>query len=90
MVATLIYALVTYFLTTQPVDAYRIVLFLFMCILISLVAQSWGLLIGACMDIKVRSFPLLHYSEKNSWVVFLQKRTNSHEKTVLTLSIKPY
>ncbi|XP_018574647.1 ATP-binding cassette sub-family G member 1 isoform X2 [Anoplophora glabripennis] len=52
MVATLIYALVTYFLTTQPLDAYRIILFLVMCILISLVAQSWGLLIGACMDIK--------------------------------------
>ncbi|KAJ8922887.1 hypothetical protein NQ315_007922 [Exocentrus adspersus] len=52
IVATLIYALVTYYLTMQPVDAYRIILFLFMCILISLVAQSWGLLIGACMDIK--------------------------------------
>ncbi|XP_074037508.1 ATP-binding cassette sub-family G member 1 [Leptinotarsa decemlineata] len=52
IVATLIYGLVTYFLTKQPMESYRLFLFLFMCILISLVAQSFGLLIGASMDIK--------------------------------------
>lgn len=52
MVATLIYALVTYFCTMQPIETFRIFSFLFICILISLVSQSWGLFIGACMDIK--------------------------------------
>ncbi|EFA01493.1 ATP-binding cassette sub-family G member 1 [Tribolium castaneum] len=52
MVATLLYAIVTYFLTMQPVEAFRIFSFLFMCVLISLVAQSFGLFIGAIMDIK--------------------------------------
>ncbi|KAG5873346.1 hypothetical protein JTB14_017796 [Gonioctena quinquepunctata] len=52
MVATLVYGLVTYFFTKQPVEGYRIFLFLVMCILISLVAQSFGLLIGASMDVK--------------------------------------
>ncbi|XP_019870033.1 ATP-binding cassette sub-family G member 1 [Aethina tumida] len=50
--ATLIYSLVTYFLTQQPYEIQRILSYIFICILISLVAQSFGLLIGACMDIK--------------------------------------
>ncbi|XP_030748051.1 ATP-binding cassette sub-family G member 1-like isoform X2 [Sitophilus oryzae] len=50
--ATLIYALITYFLTMQPIELFRIVSFLFMCVLISMVAQSFGLFIGACMDVK--------------------------------------
>uniref|UniRef100_A0A0U9HU30 Putative ABCG protein n=1 Tax=Chrysomela populi TaxID=154003 RepID=A0A0U9HU30_CHRPP len=52
MIATLIYSLVTYFMTGQPTEPYRVGLFIFMCILISLVAQSFGLFIGATMDIK--------------------------------------
>ncbi|XP_060530332.1 ATP-binding cassette sub-family G member 1-like [Cylas formicarius] len=52
MLATIIYGLVTYFLTQQPVELYRLLSFLLMCILISLVAQSFGLFIGACMEIK--------------------------------------
>lgn len=56
MIATLIYAIITYFLTRQPVEPFRIFSFLFICVLISLVAQSFGLFIGAIMDIKV---PLL-------------------------------
>ncbi|KAF7272263.1 hypothetical protein GWI33_014948 [Rhynchophorus ferrugineus] len=50
--ATVIYALITYFLTMQPIEIFRISSFLFMCVLISLVAQSFGLFIGACMDVK--------------------------------------
>lgn len=54
IIATFIYALTTYFMTAQPFEPLRIFLFLFMCILISLVAQSLGLLVGAFMDLKVR------------------------------------
>ncbi|XP_066150838.1 ATP-binding cassette sub-family G member 1-like isoform X2 [Euwallacea fornicatus] len=52
IVATLLYGFLTYFLTRQPMETFRIISFLFMCVLISLVAQSFGLLIGACMDVK--------------------------------------
>lgn len=37
----------------QPLETFRIFSFLLMCILISLVAQSFGLFIGAIMDTKV-------------------------------------
>lgn len=51
--ATLLYSSITYFLTKQPTDEpYRIVFFMFMCVLVSLVAQSFGLLIGASMNVK--------------------------------------
>lgn len=50
--ATLLYAVTTYFMTSQPYDAYRFLLFLVMCILISLVSQSFGMVIGASMDVK--------------------------------------
>nr|XP_022899836.1 ATP-binding cassette sub-family G member 1-like [Onthophagus taurus] len=52
MFATLLYAVTTYFMTAQPIEWYRIFLFLNMCILISLVAQGFGLFIGASMDLK--------------------------------------
>ncbi|KAL3266498.1 hypothetical protein HHI36_010668 [Cryptolaemus montrouzieri] len=51
--ATFLYAVITYTLTKQPTDEpYRIAYFMFMCVLISLVAQSFGLFIGASMDVK--------------------------------------
>lgn len=41
-------------MTAQPTEPFRIVFFLIICVLISLVAQSFGLLIGASLDLKVR------------------------------------
>jgi ATP-binding cassette subfamily G (WHITE) protein 1 len=72
IVATLIYAIVTYFLTMQPVEAYRIFSFMFMCILISLVAQSFGLFIGAMMDIKVVHLPC--YETHSRTLIFPERR----------------
>lgn len=51
MAATTCYGLLTYFMTQQPVEVYRLGLFLFMCMLIAAVSQSFGLLIGAAMSI---------------------------------------
>lgn len=45
--------MLTYFLTMQPVEGFRLLFFLIMCILVSLVAQSFGLFIGASMNLKV-------------------------------------
>jgi ATP-binding cassette subfamily G (WHITE) protein 1 len=72
IVATLLYAIVTYFLTMQPVEAYRIFSFMFMCILISLVAQSFGLFIGAMMDIKVVYLPC--YETHSRTLIFPERR----------------
>ncbi|XP_044748563.1 ATP-binding cassette sub-family G member 1-like [Coccinella septempunctata] len=53
VIATLLYSSITYILTKQPTDEpYRIAFFMFMCVLVSLVAQSFGLLIGASMNVK--------------------------------------
>lgn len=53
--------IVVYILTAQPLEADRISMFVLICILTSLVAQSLGLLIGAGLSVEsgvflVRSF----------------------------------
>ncbi|KAK9869926.1 hypothetical protein WA026_006023 [Henosepilachna vigintioctopunctata] len=51
--ATLIYSILTYYMTKQPTsEPYRLAFFLFMCVLVSLVSQSFGLFIGASMSLK--------------------------------------
>lgn len=44
--------IVVYVLTAQPMEADRMAMFVLICILTSLVAQSLGLLIGAAMSIE--------------------------------------
>lgn len=56
VLATLLYAAPTYFMTSQPLEMNRILLFLTMCILTSLTAQGFGFLIGALMGIKAFYF----------------------------------
>ncbi|KAB0799693.1 hypothetical protein PPYR_07573 [Photinus pyralis] len=52
MIATLSYALVTFYMTSQPREGFRIMYFLIICILISLVAQSFGMLVGSSWEMK--------------------------------------
>ncbi|XP_018331821.1 ATP-binding cassette sub-family G member 1 isoform X2 [Agrilus planipennis] len=52
ILATHLYAGITYFMTAQPFDLFRITYFVTMCTLISLVSQSFGLIIGASMGVK--------------------------------------
>ncbi|XP_072394710.1 ATP-binding cassette subfamily G member 4-like [Diabrotica undecimpunctata] len=51
MAASTCYALLTYFMTQQPIEGFRVGQFLFICLLIAAVSQSFGLLISATMSI---------------------------------------
>ena len=53
------YTTIVYFMSDQPLDVMRFFMFLLMGILISLVAQSLGIVIGAAMDIQVTIQSLL-------------------------------
>ena len=45
--------MIVYFMTAQPLEMERFLMYLNICILTSLVAQSIGLLIGAAMSVEV-------------------------------------
>lgn len=47
------YVIGVYFITSQPLDATRFGMFLLAAVLIALVSQSYGLLIGAAFNIEV-------------------------------------
>ncbi|XP_050068577.1 ATP-binding cassette sub-family G member 1-like isoform X2 [Anopheles maculipalpis] len=53
---TSVYVIVVYYLTSQPMDPKRVGMFVLICILTSLVAQSLGLLIGAGMSVETGVF----------------------------------
>ncbi|XP_076174538.1 ATP-binding cassette sub-family G member 4 [Ptiloglossa arizonensis] len=65
----IIYVTIVYFLTSQPTDTMRFNMFLGTCLLISFVAQSVGLVVGAAMNVQngvflapVMSVPFLLFS----------------------------
>lgn len=64
-----IYVTIVYFLTSQPTDTMRFSMFMGTCLLISFVAQSVGLVVGAAMNVQngvflapVMSVPFLLFS----------------------------
>ncbi|XP_077269349.1 ABC transporter expressed in trachea [Temnothorax americanus] len=69
MVYSIAYVIIVYFLTSQPLEVERFLMYLNICILTSLVAQSLGLLIGAAMSVEsgvfigpVISVPIILFS----------------------------
>ncbi|XP_014212049.1 ATP-binding cassette sub-family G member 4 [Copidosoma floridanum] len=56
IVYTIAYVIIVYFMTSQPLEPERFFMFLNICILTSLVAQSIGLLIGAAMTVETGVF----------------------------------
>lgn len=65
----IIYVTIVYFLTSQPAETMRFSMFLGACLLISFVAQSVGLVVGAAMNVQngvflapVMSVPFLLFS----------------------------
>ncbi|XP_034256947.1 ATP-binding cassette sub-family G member 4-like [Thrips palmi] len=66
---SVVYVCIVYWMTAQPMEASRFFMVLAMCLLVSLVAQSLGLLIGAGMSVEsgvflgpVTSVPVLLFS----------------------------
>lgn len=69
IVYPLAFVLIVYFMTSQPIDPMRIGMFILMCILTSLVAQSLGLVIGCACDVQsavylgpISTIPILLFS----------------------------
>lgn len=65
----ILYVTIVYFLTSQPPEVFRFSMFLGTCLLISFVAQSVGLVVGAAMNVQngvflapVMSVPFLLFS----------------------------
>lgn len=55
----MIYVVIVYLLTSQPPVWSRFAMFLSSCLLISFVAQSVGLVVGAAMNVQVGALLLL-------------------------------
>jgi ATP-binding cassette, subfamily G (WHITE), member 1 len=54
IISTLIYISLSYVLTNQPLEEFRVVTFLMIALLTSFTAQGFGLLAGSMFELKVR------------------------------------
>lgn len=55
VVYSVAYVIIVYFMTSQPLEANRFMMYLTICVLTALVSQSIGLVIGAAMSVEVTS-----------------------------------
>ena len=89
----LIFVLIVYFMTSQPLDIVRLSSFVLMCILTSLVAQSLGLVIGCACDVQsavylgpISTIPILLFSGTVLYKVIYHKYSK-HRFYLLTHSM---
>lgn len=54
------YVIIVYFMTSQPLETNRFMMYLTICILTALVSQSIGLVIGAAMSVEVLFYILIY------------------------------
>ena len=87
IVYPLAFVLIVYFMTSQPLDIMRLSMFVLMCILTSLVAQSLGLVIGCACDVQsavylgpISTIPILLFSGE----IFSNKHSRN---SILTKSL---
>lgn len=55
MASVLLYVGITYLMTAQPLELYRMVYVLVLTTLLALVSQSMGVIVGAAFDFKVKN-----------------------------------
>lgn len=92
-VFTIAYVMIVYFMTSQPLETYRFLLYLNICVLTALVSQSIGLLIGAAMSVEVghtwHCFMLkipvsaqcfLYFNGWNEWLVIVLQFESEFKK----------
>lgn len=65
---TVTYIVITYYMTAQPPEPYRMGLFTLICLMVAWVAQGLGLLVASLFNVKVRSF----------FFIFQHSRFKSH------------
>lgn len=51
----LMYVMITYLMTAQPFEMFRLGLFFIMAVMVTLIAQGFGMIVGAAFGVKVRS-----------------------------------
>lgn len=59
LVCSLMYLIITYYLTNQPAELFRLTLFCLIGFLTALVGQSIGLTIGTTLNIRVKKHTLV-------------------------------
>lgn len=52
----LVYVLITYLMTAQPLEVFRLCLFLIVAVMVTLIAQGFGMIVGAAFGVKVRNY----------------------------------
>ncbi|KAI5643360.1 ABC-2 type transporter domain-containing protein [Phthorimaea operculella] len=65
----IIYVVIVYLLTSQPLVWFRFAMFLSSCLLISFVAQSVGLVVGAAMNVQTGRWLVAGWSLAGRWLV---------------------
>lgn len=62
---SLIYLMITYYMTSQPWQFYRFGLFVAICLMVVFVAQALGLFVGALFSVKVRQTRIVIVLQNN-------------------------
>ena len=52
-VCVLVYVLITYLMTSQPLEVFRLGLFLIIAVMVTLISQGFGMIVGASCGVKV-------------------------------------
>lgn len=53
-VCVLVYVLITYMMTAQPFEVFRLSLFFTISVMVTLISQAFGMIVGATCGVKVR------------------------------------
>lgn len=78
------YVGIVYYMTSQPLEMFRFGMFLSACLLISFVAQSVGLVVGAAMNVQVSKLKMIVIN--NNYFTIILKSLFFLEWSILSAS----